>query len=619
MSMENSFTGWEVEGSNDKKTNASLAELKYLSHLVTLDIEVPDAKLLPKGILFENLIRFKILIGDVWSWCENCETIESLKLNKLNTSLHSMDGISKLLKRAKDLYLRELSGANHWNKFQFPALESLYLTMLINLSKALPSIYVSMKELRSTQVKSKGICLEGEPGTHILLSSKQEIWHCQIPSESFGNLHSLHVESCASLLKFLPSFLLSSLQNLEVVILKNCDLLEEVFDLEDPRDNLCFQNLKWLNVDNCGNLRNLFLPSMASDPVPHGGVEVMAIGNIVFPQLTHLSLESLPNLTSVYPGCHSLQQLDHGNLDVPFGVLFNENIPWRSWALLRWVLHSSIKRNLIGWHGTFAIIHSGQISLAISQSTISLSGLSHSGHQSLFSEPREKTLSVGRIVVRKHSPANFPANFPATVFSTPQGAPGGDLQFSQSTGTKTIHARFSGRRLHLTRRRVRAREPLSGDALPPPGSPDADQPPFLPVFAIRALHVPLLGFFCFRGPRSVFPASSGYFFSTPIPARALGSVLLPFRSMTKYGMASSQVSSVTSPESGGRSEIPNLGGNDSSPILITGHKLNGHNYLQWSQSVLLFICGKGKDEYLTRAACQKLQNRVSGSGRLKTA
>lgn len=32
---------------------------------------------------------------------------------------------------------------------------------------------------------------------------------------------------------------------------------------------------------------------------------------------------------------------------------------------------------------------------------------------------------------------------------------------------------------------------------------------------------------------------------------------------------------------------------------ITGHKLNGNNYLQWSQSVLMFISGKGKDEYLT--------------------
>ncbi|RVX06552.1 Retrovirus-related Pol polyprotein from transposon RE2 [Vitis vinifera] len=34
-------------------------------------------------------------------------------------------------------------------------------------------------------------------------------------------------------------------------------------------------------------------------------------------------------------------------------------------------------------------------------------------------------------------------------------------------------------------------------------------------------------------------------------------------------------------------------------LLITGHKLNGHNFLQWSQSVMMYVCGKGKDEYLT--------------------
>ncbi|RVW34145.1 hypothetical protein CK203_092836 [Vitis vinifera] len=221
-----------------------------------------------------------------------------------------------------------------------------------------------------------------------------------------------------------------------------------------------------------------------------------------------------------------------------------------------------------------------------------------------------KRFPVGRIVVRKHSPsATFPANFRRTFrrrfFSTPQGPPGGDLQFfPKHRSQKTIHAPST--RIFFrpaTASHAPAREPLSDDALPPLGSPDADQPPFLPVSAIRALHVPLLGFFCLHGPSDqFFPASSGYFFSTPIPARALGSVLLPFRSMTKYGMASSQVSSITSPESGGRSEIPNLGGSDSSPILITGHKLNDHNYLQWSQSVLLFICGKGKDEYLTGEA-----------------
>ncbi|GAV56878.1 UBN2_3 domain-containing protein, partial [Cephalotus follicularis] len=32
------------------------------------------------------------------------------------------------------------------------------------------------------------------------------------------------------------------------------------------------------------------------------------------------------------------------------------------------------------------------------------------------------------------------------------------------------------------------------------------------------------------------------------------------------------------------------------------HRLNGQNYPQWSQSVMMFISGKGKDDYLTSAA-----------------
>nr|GMD39400.1 Retrovirus-related Pol polyprotein from transposon RE1 [Ipomoea batatas] len=69
-------------------------------------------------------------------------------------------------------------------------------------------------------------------------------------------------------------------------------------------------------------------------------------------------------------------------------------------------------------------------------------------------------------------------------------------------------------------------------------------------------------------------------------------------------MTSSQTSNITTTEAGGSSETPNLSGSDSSPILITGHKLNGQNYLQWSQFVLLFICGKGKDDYLTGTAAK---------------
>ncbi|RVW58951.1 hypothetical protein CK203_107662 [Vitis vinifera] len=43
---------------------------------------------------------------------------------------------------------------------------------------------------------------------------------------------------------------------------------------------------------------------------------------------------------------------------------------------------------------------------------------------------------------------------------------------------------------------------------------------------------------------------------------------------------------------------------DSNLMPIIGHKLNGNNYLQWSHSVMMFICGKGKDDYLNGVAAK---------------
>jgi len=47
-----------------------------------------------------------------------------------------------------------------------------------------------------------------------------------------------------------------------------------------------------------------------------------------------------------------------------------------------------------------------------------------------------------------------------------------------------------------------------------------------------------------------------------------------------------------------------MGVADNNLFAITNHKLNGHNYLQWSQSMMMFIYGKGKDNYFTRVASQ---------------
>ncbi|RVX23597.1 Retrovirus-related Pol polyprotein from transposon TNT 1-94 [Vitis vinifera] len=254
-----------------------------------------------------------------------------------------------------------------------------------------------------------------------------------------------------------------------------------------------------------------------------------------------------------------------------------------------------------------AIIHSGQISLAISQSD----------HLSLWpslipvispcsQSQGRKRFPVGRIVVRKHSPPALSELFRRRFFLHRKERLEEISNFSQSTGARKPSTRrpraFFGRRLHLTRRRVRAREPLSGDALPPPARLTPTSHPsylFLPSEPCTCL---FWGSFASAGPPISFSGVLRLFFLNSNPCTCLGkcSSTFPVHDKIRNGIITSIQRHVTRIR--GRSEIPNLGGSDSSPILITGHKLNGHNYLQWSQSVLLFICGKGKDEYLTGEA-----------------
>ncbi|RVW87593.1 hypothetical protein CK203_041151 [Vitis vinifera] len=139
--------------------------------------------------------------------------------------------------------------------------------------------------------------------------------------------------------------------------------------------------------------------------------------------------------------------------------------------------------------------------------------------------------SVGSSSKNTHRRQNFPANFPATSFSdtdhTRRSAWRRSPTFVKAPEPKSHpragHAQFSGRRLNLTRRRVRACEAFSGDAPPPPASPDADQPPYILGSPIRALHVTSFGDFCLHRPSTVFSAKLWlFFFSTPIPCTCLG-------------------------------------------------------------------------------------------------
>ncbi|RAL39788.1 hypothetical protein DM860_018252 [Cuscuta australis] len=62
--MEGSFCQWEVEGPNKESRNASLDELRHLTNLYDLNIEIPQNIAVPEDLFIEMpLERFKIFYG----------------------------------------------------------------------------------------------------------------------------------------------------------------------------------------------------------------------------------------------------------------------------------------------------------------------------------------------------------------------------------------------------------------------------------------------------------------------------------------------------------------------------------------------------------------------------
>ena len=60
--------------------------------------------------------------------------------------------------------------------------------------------------------------------------------------------------------------------------------------------------------------------------------------------------------------------------------------------------------------------------------------------------------------------------------------------------------------------------------------------------------------------------------------------------------------STTSDQSHANQSVMTSPNRDNNSLQITAHRLNGKNYLQWSQSVNIVICGRGKFEYLAGEA-----------------
>ena len=184
------------------------------------------------------------------------------------------------------------------------------------------------------------------------------LWHNQPVSDSICKIKKLHVGSCKNLVNIFPPNMLRRLQNLEELKIEDCNSVEEVFDVRgenfeeicdkgstplrvfkhltlinlpklkhvwtsDPEAILTFQKLRQVEVSKCKTLKSLFPVSVAKSleqieslhindcelmeeiVALEEGLETMT--KFVFPQITSLTLQLLPELKCFYSRRHTLE------------------------------------------------------------------------------------------------------------------------------------------------------------------------------------------------------------------------------------------------------------------------------------------------------------------------
>ncbi|KAF3456087.1 hypothetical protein FNV43_RR00730 [Rhamnella rubrinervis] len=209
LNMEGSFRNWKVEGVvNGSENNASLSEIKNLSKLTALFLNIPEANMLSQDLFSTELKRFKITLGTEGYCHEGSRILELIKFNI--SRLLKENGFKMLLKRS--LRKLELSSCrtieevvtysadqDHHDSIEFPKLKEM-------------SLRGGISSLESLEL---GLNFE-------------RIWWEASCNYKLQNLRSLIVGRCHSL-KYLFSFPIArSLSQLEHLEVRECRNMEEI-------------------------------------------------------------------------------------------------------------------------------------------------------------------------------------------------------------------------------------------------------------------------------------------------------------------------------------------------------------------------------------------------------
>nr|POE99971.1 putative disease resistance protein [Quercus suber] len=326
--IKSSFNQWQVDGESRERNNTRVSELDHLSLLTTLCIHIPNAKNLPKALLFEKLERYELLIGNDWDWDRESDSVDEFKFSKmvkleLDRRFQAEDGIIILLKRCEYLDLAPKEGIKNIiyevDKEGFPQLKHLYvrnsteIQYIINLMGVQCAVFPLLEFLSLDNIINlEKICHD----------------HGQLAMGSFHSLKKLEVSNCDGLIFVFSLTILGCFSQLQEIVIKNCKVMRAIvakerkheIQVDDIKTNtMDFSQLRSLDLQNLPNLMGFYSDVdsqlLFNEKVAFSNLEKIYIEGIdnlkmlwhnqIFPdsfcKLQILRVDNCENLMNIFP------------------------------------------------------------------------------------------------------------------------------------------------------------------------------------------------------------------------------------------------------------------------------------------------------------------------------
>ncbi|RVX18896.1 hypothetical protein CK203_007014 [Vitis vinifera] len=226
---------------------------------------------------------------------------------------------------------------------------SLHNLKFVRVKQCDSLMYLFSPSMALGLVQLQDLCIEHCPTMTEIVTGEDRDFDNQPPLVScFQNLKSVQVKQCDSLMYLFSSSFALALVQLQDLCIEHCYTMKEIVreyrdvDSRHPQVS-CFGNLKFIQVKRCDNLMYLFSSSFALAleqlqdlRIEHCDTmkEIVAAekgvtDEIIFPQITRVSLLKLPKLTSFH-----LEKIHVGDSNKVPGVLFNEQVSFPSLVFL---------------------------------------------------------------------------------------------------------------------------------------------------------------------------------------------------------------------------------------------------------------------------------------------